>query len=41
MCTVLNMKLVCLMLWLGEVCIDDAKENANTDTNDDAQSMIV
>ena len=28
-----NMKFVCLTLWLGEVCTDDA--NANTNTGDD------
>ena len=35
-----NMKFVCLTMWLGEVCTDDA--NANTNANDDnAQFMIV
>ena len=31
-----NMKLLCLILWQGEVCTD-----ANIETNDDTQSMIV
>ena len=30
-----SMKLVCLNLWLGEVCTDyDANDDANTDAND-------
>ena len=34
-----NMKFLCLNLWLGEVCTDDAN---NDDANDDdGQSMIV
>ena len=34
-----NMKLLCLTLCQGEVCTDDS--DANTDANDDRQSMIV
>ena len=34
-----NVKFLCLALWLGEVCTDDA--DANDTVNDDEQSMIV
>ena len=32
---VLNMKFLCLKVWPGEVCTDDADIDANDDTNDD------
>ena len=35
-----KVKFLCLNLWLGEVCTDDANAN-NVDANNDAQSMIV
>ena len=34
------MKFLCLTLCQGEVCTDDADDDANADTNDDGQSMI-
>ena len=30
-----NLKFVCLNLWLGELCTDDANDDANTNANDD------
>ena len=36
-----NMKFLCLTLWQGEVCTDDAANADDTNTKDDGQSIIV
>ena len=36
-----NMKFVCQILWLGEVCTDTNTDDNDTNTNNDEQSMIV
>ena len=35
-----NMKFLCLTLWQGEVCTDDANDD-NANNNNNRQSMIV